>query len=31
MVSVHNVTVRFGEIVALDGMSFDTEAGRVVG
>jgi branched-chain amino acid transport system ATP-binding protein len=31
MVSVRSVTVRFGGIVALDGVSFDMEAGRIVG
>jgi len=31
IVSVRNVTVRFGGIVALDGVSFDMDAGRIVG
>ncbi len=31
IVSVRNVSVRFGGIIALDGVSFDIEAGRIVG
>jgi len=31
LLSVRNVTVRFGGIIALDGVSFDIEKGRIVG
>jgi branched-chain amino acid transport system ATP-binding protein len=31
LLAVRNVTVRFGGIVALDGVSFDMDAGRIVG
>jgi branched-chain amino acid transport system ATP-binding protein len=31
LLSVRNVTVRFGGIVALDGVSFDVRAGNIVG
>lgn len=31
LLSVHDVTVRFGGIVALDGISFDISAGQIVG